>query len=291
MLEEMQILFSIMWVQITQIGPYWLIGLVVGSLVSVYLSQGIVDRVCALRGNRFPLGSIIVATILGIASPLCMYGTVPLIAALGRKQVPQSALAAFMISSILLNPNLFLMSFALGAPVAFFRLALCAVAGILAGVLTQAFFRNRSIFNFDKFQTDTVCRKRTYFRDLAKAIRITGPYFLIGIVLTALFDRYIPKEWIESLFGSNRGLGILLSVSLSVPLYACGGGMIPLMRAWMLSGMDMGSVAAFMIAGPATKITNLSAVKIILGTRNFLLYLGYCLLFVFISGLVINLFT
>jgi len=132
-------------------------------------------------------------------------------------------------------------------------------------------------------------QKKTYFRDLAKAIRITGPYFLIGIVLTALFDQYIPKEWIESLFGRNRGLGVLLSVCLSVPLYACGGGMIPLMRAWMQAGMDMGSVAAFVIGGPATKITNLGAVKIILGTRNFLLYLGYTLLFAFISGFVINL--
>jgi uncharacterized membrane protein YraQ (UPF0718 family) len=181
-----------------------------------------------------------------------------------------------MISSILLNPNLFLMSFALGASVAFLRLALCAIAGIAAGVLTQIFFREKSLFDFEKFQTDTLCKKRTYFRGLAKAIRITGPYFLIGIVLTALFDQYVPKKWIESFFGNNRGLGVLLSVSLSVPLYACGGGMIPLMKAWMLAGMDMGSVSAFMIAGPATKITNLGTVKIILGSRNFLIYLGYC---------------
>ena len=290
MLEELQILVNIMWVQITQIGPYWLIGLVVGSLVSVYLSQGIVDRVCALLENKFPLISIVAATILGIASPLCMYGTVPLIAALGRKHVVQSALVAFMISSILLNPNLFLMSFALGAPIAFLRLALCGLAGILAGLLAKILFRNKRIFDFDKFQADTERKEKTYFRDLAKAIRITGPYFLIGIVLTALFDRYVPKEWVASLFGSNRGLGVLLSVSLSVPLYACGGGMIPLMKAWMPAGMDLGSVAAFMIGGPATKITNLSAVKIILGTRNFLLYLGYSLLFAFISGLVISLF-
>jgi uncharacterized membrane protein YraQ (UPF0718 family) len=280
-----------MWVQITQIGPYWLIGLAVGSLVSVYLSQGIVDRVCALRGNKFPLISITAATILGIASPLCMYGTVPLIAAFGRKQVPQSALAAFMIGSILLNPNLLLISFTLGTSVAFVRLILCAIAGILAGILTQIFFRDKSIFNFEKFQMNAMCKKKTYFRDLAKAMRITGPYFLVGIVLTAMFDRYIPKKWIASLFGGNRGLGVLLSVSLSVPLYACGGGMIPLMRAWMLAGMDMGSVTAFMIAGPATKITNLGAAKIILGTRNFLLYLGYCLLFAFISGFAINLFV
>jgi len=70
---------------------------------------------------------------------------------------------SFLISSILLNPNPFLMSFALGAPVAFLRLALCGIAGILAGALTQIFFRNKSIFNFEKFLTDTVCKKRLTF--------------------------------------------------------------------------------------------------------------------------------
>lgn len=289
MLNEIKILFHIMWIQIAQIGPYWLVGTAVGSLISVYLSQKIVDRVSALQRNKFPIISIIAATFLGIASPLCMYGTVPLLAALGNKQVSQSTLVAFMISSILLNPNLFLMSFALGFQVAFLRLSLCILAGLLAGVLVEIFFRKKRIFDFEKFSEENVRKKKTYIRDFIKAIRITGPYFLIGIVLTALFDRCIPKEWIASLFGSNRGLGVLLSVSLSVPLYACGGGMIPLMKAWMLAGMDMGSIAAFMIGGPATKITNLGAVKIILGMRNFVLYLGYCLLFALISGLVINL--
>lgn len=85
-IEEIRIFFSLVWAQLTQIGPYWLIGLVTGSLVSVYLSQGIVNRLCALRENKFPLVSITAATMLGIASPLCMYGTVPLIAALGRKK-------------------------------------------------------------------------------------------------------------------------------------------------------------------------------------------------------------
>ena len=37
----------------------------------------------------------------------------------------------------------------------------------------------------------------------------------------------------------------------------CGGGTIPLLIQWLVDGMSMGSAAAFMITGPATKITNL----------------------------------
>jgi uncharacterized membrane protein YraQ (UPF0718 family) len=43
-----------------------------------------------------------------------------------------------------------------------------------------------------------------------------------------------------------------------------------------------------MITGPATKITNLGAVKIVLGIKRFALYLLFTLFFAYITGLVIN---
>jgi uncharacterized membrane protein YraQ (UPF0718 family) len=68
----------------------------------------------------------------------------------------------------------------------------------------------------------------------------------------------------------------------------CGGGTIPLLQQWLTSGMTMGSAAAFMITGPATKITNLGAVKIVLGAKHFLFYLVFTMLFALASGLAIN---
>ena len=52
--------------------------------------------------------------------------------------------------------------------------------------------------------------------------------------------------------------------------------------------MSLGSAAAFMITGPATKITNLGAVKIVLGIKWFVLYLAYVMIFSFLTGLVVN---
>ena len=51
----------------------------------------------------------------------------------------------------------------------------------------------------------------------------------------------------------------------------------------------MGSAAAFMITGPSTKITNLGALKIVLGLKRFLLYLTFVMVFSFLTGLVVNL--
>ena len=52
--------------------------------------------------------------------------------------------------------------------------------------------------------------------------------------------------------------------------------------------MSMGSAAAFMLTGPSTKITNLGALKIVLGLRRFLLYLLFVMIFAFLTGIVVN---
>ena len=80
-----------------------------------------------------------------------------------------------------------------------------------------------------------------------------------------------------------------MAATIGVPLYACGGGTIPLLQQWLVSGMSMGSAAAFMVTGPATKITNLGALKIVLGIRRFVLYLAFVMAFSLLTGLVTNL--
>lgn len=73
-----------------------------------------------------------------------------------------------------------------------------------------------------------------------------------------------------------------------MPLYVCGGGTIPLLIQWLADGMSRGSAAAFMVTGPATKITNLGALKIVLGLKHFLLYLVYIMAFSMLTGWLTN---
>jgi len=271
-----------------EIAPYWATGLILGSLVSVYLSARIADKVTSLGSGRLgAVLSICFASVLGVVSPLCMYGTIPVIAAFGRKGVPQYILVSFMISSVLLNPNLFMLGFVLGTYIAFARLGLALLCGVLAGLTVLIFFKKWQIFRIDCFSPKDKGKKQ-FYADLLKAFRITAPYLLLGIFITALFNRYIPPHWISNMFGARRGVGVLFATSLSIPLYACGGGIIPLIRAWLFAGMGYGDALAFMIAGPATKITNLFAVKMILGTKNFMLYLVYVIGFAVAVGLFIE---
>ena len=89
-------------------------------------------------------------------------------------------------------------------------------------------------------------------------------------------------------FGGNEAWGILMAATVGVPLYAYGGGTIPLLQEWLWSGMSLGSAAAFMITGPATKITNLGALKIAMGWRRFALYIAFVMAFALLTGIAVN---
>jgi uncharacterized protein len=278
--------------QFARISPYWISGILVGSLVSVFFSSGISAAVLRVGGARFALPKSVLAAVLGAASPVCMYGTIPLIASLSRGGAPQYILASFMVGSILINPNLFAFSFALGAPIALLRLGVCLAAGTVAGLAVRFFFRDRVLFDLGAFED---CRKersrptaRDYAASVGRGFYKTAPYFIGGIVLTALFDQYFPREWAATSLGPRSGLGPVIAASVGVPAYLCGGGTIPLLQAALEMGMSPGSAIAFMVSGPATKLTNLGAVKILLGTRNFLLYVAFNLVFAIVSGLAID---
>lgn len=281
-------------IQFRQIFWYWLLGMLLGSAVSVFLKDRIHNAFRSLGEKKLGVFGIVIASILGIASPLCMYGTIPIAASFSKSGIRDDWLAAFMMSSILLNPQLIIYSAALGQTALVVRIASCFLCGIAAGLLIRIFYRNKTFFNFKGFEepksrdTDPNIFLR-FVKNLGRNVKATGLYFLFGIALSALFQRYVPQDIMTGLFGGNEAWGVLMAATIGVPLYACGGGTIPLLQAWLSDGMSMGSAAAFMITGPATKITNLGAVKIILGAKRFMLYLAFVMVSALITGIVVNL--
>ena len=300
MIEVLQREFIYLWfyfsVQFQQIFKYWVFGMAIGSLISVFGKDKLHVLFASLKEKKLGILGLIPASFLGILSPLCMYGTIPIAASFAEQDIEEDVLAAFMMSSILLNPQLLFYTAALGLPVVLVRFISCFLCGITAGLLVRIFFKNKKFFNFSGFTApaDKEENQNIFLRLLfsfGRNVKATGLFFLIGIALSALFQRYVPAELFARLFGSNRGLGLLMAATVGVPLYVCGGGTIPLLQTWLQNGMSMGSAAAFMITGPAAKITNLGALKIVLDIKHFFLYLLFAVVFALVSGLVVNVFS
>jgi len=139
-------------VQLEQIFWYWVLGMALGSAVSVFAKKYIHGAFEKLNGKKIGVFGIFIASILGIASPLCMYGTIPLAASFSKSGMKDDWLAAFMMSSILLNPQLIIYSFALGGTAVTVRIVSCFLGGIATGLLVKFFFGKKQFFNFVNFE-------------------------------------------------------------------------------------------------------------------------------------------
>ena len=299
MMEILQREITYIWYyfsrQFSQIFGYWVVGMLIGSVVSVFFKDYIHNLMRKMKGGAVSgFAGIVFASVLGILSPLCMYGTIPIAASFSKGGVKDEWLASFMMSSILLNPQLIIYSAALGTKVLLIRIFSCFLCGIVAGILIRIFYHKKPFFDFKGFDepkskdTDPNLFLR-FLKNLWRNIKATGIYFLVGILLSALFQRYIPKEAMTALFGGNEAWGVLMASTIGVPLYVCGGGTIPILQSWLANGMSVGSATAFMITGPATKITNLGALKAVLGIKHFLFYWAYIIVFSCLAGLLVNL--
>ena len=140
-------------IQIRQIAPYWALGIVLGSFVSVFGKKYIHGAFAKIGQRKMGWLGVIPASILGIASPLCMYGTIPIAASFSEQGVKDDYLAAFMMSSILLNPQLIFYSGALGQTALIIRCASCFLCGCAAGWLIRFFYsgKGKSFFFFTGF--------------------------------------------------------------------------------------------------------------------------------------------
>ena len=292
-IRELKILWDYSYIIFAQIFWYWVLGMAIGSVVSVFGKERISKIFAAMQGKKLGILGIFPASILGIASPLCMYGTIPIVAAFHKKGLRQDWIAAFMVSSILLNPQLIIYTAALGLPLLTIRIISCFLCGSFAGILIFLFYKKKQFFKFTAFEK--IANKDTdpnpflrLLKNFARNIKATGLYFLAGILLSALFQSYVPEEAFVNLFGKNREFGLLMATTIGVPLYVCGGGTIPMIQSWLHKGLSMGAAVSFMIAGPAMKITNLGALKIVLGIKHFLFYIIFSVFFSFITGIIIN---
>ena len=198
-------------IQLRQIIWYWLLGIAIGSFLSVFAKGGIHGLFRRMHGKSWGLFGILPACLLGIASPLCMYGTIPVAASFSRQGMRHDWLASFMMASILLNPQLISYSAALGPKVLTVRIVSCFLCGCAAGLLIHVFYRDRGFFDFSGFaerashdtHPNLLIR---YLLNVWRNIRATGPYFFSAFCSPPSFSAMCPRSrWSGSSAGTRPG--------------------------------------------------------------------------------------
>lgn len=135
-----------------------------------------------------------------------------------------------MMSSILLNPQLIIYSTALGPAALTVRIVSCFICGCVAGILIRVFYKDKPFFNFTGFNgphnhdTDPNLFLRL-IKNIGRNIKATGLWFLVGVLLSALFQRYVPADKFAALFGeANEGFGVLMRPPSAFPFMPAAAG-------------------------------------------------------------------
>ena len=284
--------FADIWSYLIQLFPYVVLGCFIGELLKFTSWTKLIYRFT----KKYTVLSVISATVLGILSPLCTYGTVPVLISLYHGGVSLGPLISFLAASSMMNPQLFVMTVGgLGWEIALLRLLCVFVFAALCGFLTLKLpesFVVREKIRVEQSDVDAIENRpkkeftwKKYLLDVLKNLLFVGRMMLIGIAIASFVDM-LPMALLFSEIDTSTPLGILFASAAGIPVYACGGGTIPLIASLLAKGMSRGSALAFLTVGPATRITSLAAIATIFRKRFLLCYVVVLLIFSVAAGMV-----
>jgi uncharacterized membrane protein YraQ (UPF0718 family) len=284
-----------------QLWFYLVLGILISTVIKLFVSK---RQMAIFFEKRRHSTTILVASAIGVVSPVGSYIIIPMSAALFRIGVPVSVLMALIVSTPLINPNLFVLTAgAFGMEMALLRLISAILLGCLAGYTSiwlikgnllhpASILRNNDRENPQEITGPSVkITIRSFFTELYKMTRYVSKYFFLAVILAAAIKITVNPVTIARLFDSSGFLSVLLSTAAGVPFYVCGGAAIPVVQQLAELGMPQGAALAYFISGPVTKISNLVVLQATFKGVMLIQYLVIGLAGAVTFGMVYNLFN
>lgn len=265
---------------LAQMAPWLLLGFLLAGILHVWVPSRL--YVPKLSGRSFK--SVLLATLFGIPLPICSCGTMPTAVALRREGAGKGACVGFLIStpatgadSILATWSLLGLPFALLRPVAAFLTAL--FGGALANFLTRG-EPEETPGNAQETLSGAKGAHASLRGKLRETLRYgfvemvgnIGKWLFVGLLLGALVATAVPDGFFAGLRSSPL-LCMLLVLALTMPMYTCATGSIPLALALIEKGLTPGAALVLLMAGPATSVASMLVVGKAFGKRTLAAYL------------------
>ncbi len=277
------------WGIFLEMSPYLLLGFLIAGILNVVVTKKLVTRYLGKRG----IWSSVKAAILGVPLPLCSCGVIPTGISFRKNGASAGATNSFLIStpqtgvdSMLITYSMMNIYWAILRPIAAF------VTGIAGGIITDKLVKDDSITaqTVEQFEPsiapDSIFKRifRYAFIDLLSDI---SRQLLLGIVLAVLFMLLIPPNLFTEYLHSPL-LNMVIILVISVPLYVCATGSVPIAASFLLVGMSPGAVLVFLMAGPATNAATITVLWRSIGKKATLIYLATIIVGSMAFGMVID---
>jgi uncharacterized protein len=281
---------------LNQLWPYVVGGILFSTIVKLYISK----KWFVTFFQKYPNGGLVLSSFLGVISPLGSYVVMPLAASLTASGVPIHILMAFLVSSPLINPSLFMITAgAFGFEMAIARVLSAFVIGLAAGYVTKWLMYKKFIVESNLVKPGYKIRdldlvpdeKNTLYTFATELFRFAvfiSKFFFLSVILAAIIKISVSPKLVSQIFSDNNFLSVLITTGAGVPFYVCGGAAIPVVQQLAELGLSKGAVLAYFISGPITKVSNLVMMNAVYNFKLFLVYLLTAMMGAVILGTLYN---
>lgn len=273
---------------LNEMSPYLLFGFLIAGVLKVFVPKDLYIRHLAKPNFR----SVLWAAIAGVPLPLCSCGVIPTAMSLRKEGASKGATVAFLISTPQTGVDSIAATYSLlGFPFAIFRPVVAFITGIFGGLATNKIdtalaSKEIAVEEESEYKGKSKVLHALHY-GFVEMIQDIGKWLIIGIIGAGLIAIFIPESFFSA-YMSNPILNMFIVLAISVPMYICATGSIPLAAVLMMKGLSPGAALVLLMAGPATNIATMTVVGKVLGKKALAVYLGSIILGAIAFGLVID---
>lgn len=279
---------------------FTLLGITLAALIKTFQW----DRKLRLLLGKFGYWGVPVAVLIGVVSPLCSCGILPIVIPLAVAGVSLPPIFALLAASPTMDPTSFFLTYgALGPEMAWWKLGGALFLGLLLGTAAWIFQRTgffsgnlvriAPVYNEKGelasgyeigcangliLKTMVVKPRDSKFRFFIDRFLDVGLFVTLlvaaALIVEAAIHILVPIAWVKELAGAKGLWSVVLSAALGIPLPLHQIPAVPVLAGLMAKGMAPGADIAFLLAGPVTSIPAIIALWAIFTPRVVAVFVG-----------------
>ncbi len=281
-----------------QMSPYLLFGFVIAGILHSYFPIQWLSR----HLSKHNLLSIVKAVILGIPLPLCSCSVIPSAMMLKKQGASKSAVLSYLVATPITGVDSILATYALfGGLFSVFRVIVSSITAILVGIISSLFIEKKEMpspveeKNIEKISSCcSHAQKKSVskFRQACEYGFVTllhdiWKWLFVGLLVGSLISYLVP-DTLMTAFSDHTLLSMIIILLISIPMYICSTGSIPIAASLMMKGLSPGVALVFLLAGPATNTVTISVISKELGRKAVIVYVTCISVFSIAFGYLLN---
>jgi uncharacterized protein len=285
--------WEILLQMLLEASPYIVLSLLIAGAIHQWMPKSLLKKHLGSKG-QMPL---LKAVGIGGVVPICSCGTIPLGIGLYRCGAAAGTVLCFMTSSPVLSPVVVLLSYKmLGAKLATALLVTALLGSYLIGLFGNKILKEPVVASDEALELDEDEKSEVSgssfkrwlhwsFIELGSSVSVE---LVIGLGFATVLLSMLPMDFISTWLGKQELATLIYVVIIGIPVYACSVPSVPIVHGFLLLGASPGAAVAYMIAGPATNLGELNAIRKGISKKAAIYYASALVVISLVAGLAVD---